>query len=294
MPSTLHCKTSAWVKVTISFLLLVQQCVAQNTLVEIKRKYVTANHILDYHNIVNAFGHVSIRNPEDNSTFIMAKGMASALVANDKDLAHYYVSDAYPVRPQDFGRNRSERFIHSEILKRFSGLNSCVHAHTTAVLPYATSDVPFSPVYHMVGYLGLNIPLWDILPLYNSTDVQDNLVTQPRFGASLAETFGGNGTFPEHVFVLMKQHGFTTCATTIEDAIYQAVYAKDAALAELGQVELREAYHGAGVKSSGGVETLSPEQVEGTKNFPARFGRQTPWELWARQVEADPLYENRI
>ncbi|RYP26951.1 hypothetical protein DL767_007873 [Monosporascus sp. MG133] len=130
---------------------------------ETKCKSVTAKHVLDYHDIVDAFGHVSVRTPEDSLTFVMAKGMATS--------------------------------------------------------PSATSATRLRSRYAAV----------DIVPLYISGDVQDNLVTQPRFGASLAEALEGNGAFPEHVFVFMKQHGFVACAATIEEAVYQAVYAKKAA-----------------------------------------------------------------
>ncbi|KAI0598629.1 class II aldolase and Adducin N-terminal domain-containing protein [Biscogniauxia sp. FL1348] len=253
MPSTLSRRIMMWVQLTVLVALLVQQCDAEATLVEeTKRKYITANHILDYHDIVDAFGHVSVRNPEDKSTFIMAKGMASALVSNDNDLGYYRITDASAVRPQDYGRGRLERFIHSD-----------------------------------------NVSLWDIVPLYNSADVRDNLVTQQRFGASLAEAFGGNEALPQSVFVLMKQHGFTTCAATIEDAVYQAVYAKEAALAAMSQAVLRHACYGSGTGSTGRIEALGPKQVEGTRNFPTRF-QQTPWELWTKQVEVNTLYENNI
>ncbi|RYP62239.1 hypothetical protein DL769_007393 [Monosporascus sp. CRB-8-3] len=116
---------------------------------------------------------------------------------------------------------------------------------------------------------------------------------EPRFGVSLAEAFGGNGIFPEHVFLLMEQHGFVTCAATIEEAVYQAVCAKEAALAETARVVLRQVYHGVGVESAGGVGALSPEQVELTRDFPARF-QPTPWDLWARQAEVDPHHWSNI
>ncbi|RYP54504.1 hypothetical protein DL768_000706 [Monosporascus sp. mg162] len=118
----------------------------------------------------------------------------------------------------------------------------------------------------------------DIVPLYSSSGVQDNLVTQPRFGASLAEVFVGNRTFSEDVFVFTKQHGFVACAATIEEAVYQAFCAKEVAAAKTAQVALRQVYHGAGVEFAVGTEALSPEQVEGPKDFPARL-QPAPWEL---------------
>lgn len=33
---------------------------------------ITANHILSYHNVLDSFGHVSVRNPNSNTTFFIA------------------------------------------------------------------------------------------------------------------------------------------------------------------------------------------------------------------------------
>lgn len=33
---------------------------------------ITANHILTYHNVLDAMGHVSVRNPNTNTTFFIA------------------------------------------------------------------------------------------------------------------------------------------------------------------------------------------------------------------------------
>lgn len=33
---------------------------------------ITANHILSYHNVLDSFGHISVRNPNTNTTFFIA------------------------------------------------------------------------------------------------------------------------------------------------------------------------------------------------------------------------------
>lgn len=48
----------------------------------------------------------------------------------------------------------SERYIHSEIYKRFSGVNSAVHSHSSDVVPYSVNGVPLKPVIHTAGFLG--------------------------------------------------------------------------------------------------------------------------------------------
>jgi ribulose-5-phosphate 4-epimerase/fuculose-1-phosphate aldolase len=52
-----------------------------------------------------------------------------------------------------------ERFIHSEIYKRFPHVNSVVHSHSEAVLPYTMSGVPMRPTFHIAGFLGNRLPL---------------------------------------------------------------------------------------------------------------------------------------
>lgn len=65
----------------------------------------------------------------------MPRNMAPANVAVPSDLVEYNVADASPVdvnSPPGY----IERFIHSEIYKRFPGINSVIHSHASAVLPY--------------------------------------------------------------------------------------------------------------------------------------------------------------
>jgi len=83
----------------------------------------------------------------------MSGNMAPAVVSSPDDLVEYYVEDASPVDP-NAPNGYVERFIHSEILKRFPDVNSVIHSHAPDVLPYAVSGVPFKPVFHMAGFLG--------------------------------------------------------------------------------------------------------------------------------------------
>jgi len=106
---------------------------------------LTANHILHYHNVVDAYGHISVRNPQDPNTFFISKSLAPALVSSRDDLEEYRVSDASPVN-ENAPRGYAERFIHSEIYKKYKGVNSVVHAHSEVVLPFAMSSIPLRPV----------------------------------------------------------------------------------------------------------------------------------------------------
>jgi len=106
--------------------------------------------------VLDAFGHVSIRNPENKSTFFMSCSIAPALITSKDDLVEYHIEDASSV-DANAKEGYSERFIHSEILKRFPGANSVIHSHSPDVLPYCVNDVPLKASIHMSGFLGTQL-----------------------------------------------------------------------------------------------------------------------------------------
>src|SRR4051794_35829834 len=115
---------------------------------------ITASHILHYNGVLDAYGHLSVRNPNNASTFFMSRNEAPALIASTSDIVEYHVSDASPVDP-NAPKGFIERYIHSEILKRFSSINSVVHSHSPAIIPFSISGVPLKPSIHLAGFLGI-------------------------------------------------------------------------------------------------------------------------------------------
>lgn len=65
-----------------------------------------------------AYGHISVRNPQNPNTFFTSKSLAPALVSGREDLEEYHVSDASPV-DKEAPKGYAERFIHSEIYKKY-------------------------------------------------------------------------------------------------------------------------------------------------------------------------------
>jgi ribulose-5-phosphate 4-epimerase/fuculose-1-phosphate aldolase len=128
---------------------------------QLRRKLITANHILHYHDVVDAYGHISVRHPEKPDIYIMCGYMAPGVVSSSEDLIEYYVADGSTVDP-NAKKGYSERFIHGEMFKKFPSVNCVIHSHAEAVLPYVTSGIPLLPVFHMAGFLG-EFPLLVIL-----------------------------------------------------------------------------------------------------------------------------------
>lgn len=126
------------------------------TLTDALRTLVTGLHILSNHNVLDAYGHVSVRNPENNSTFWMPANIPPALVSSRDDLVQYYVDNASAV-DTNAREGYIERYIHSEIYKHYPAVISVVHSHAEGVLPYCISGVPLRPTLHTVGFLGTSL-----------------------------------------------------------------------------------------------------------------------------------------
>lgn len=102
---------------------------------------ISANHILHYHKVLDAFGHISVRNPQNPDTFFISKSLAPALVCDRSDVEEYYVLDASPVN-KNAPKGYVERYIHSEVYKAYKDVNAVVHSHNEAVVPFTIGSVP--------------------------------------------------------------------------------------------------------------------------------------------------------
>jgi ribulose-5-phosphate 4-epimerase/fuculose-1-phosphate aldolase len=223
----------------------------------------------------------------------MSGDRAPALVSSHADLIEYRISDSSPVDPSS-KKGYQERFIHSEIYKRFPEVNSVIHSHSEAVLPYTMSGVAMKPTFHIAGFLGTHVPIYDIVPLYSGDDQQDMLVNSQKFGASLASKFCTSTSAPpilEHNVVLMANHGFTTVGMSIKQAVYRAVYTHVNASVQTNAITLRNAAVGAGVGLEGELRYLNEEQVKGSLKM-NDASQDRPWGLWVEEVETCRMYEH--
>lgn len=269
-----------------------------HTLDEALAILVTGSHILDHQNVVDAYGHISMRDRHNPAHFWMSRNLAPALVACHEDLVAYRILDSEPVEknaPAGF----AERAIHASIYRRYPGINSVIHSHSHDVVPFTVTRVPLRPVYHMAGFLGASVPVWDIASCYDGdpddTHVHDLLVRDNRLGDSLAAAFGAPGILangegsglPAHPVVLMRGHGFTTAAEDIQTAVFQAVYAQNNARLQAQSLALANA------TGSPGVEFLNDREIRDTTTVMPKTSDR-PWGLWVKQVEASNLYTNKL
>jgi ribulose-5-phosphate 4-epimerase/fuculose-1-phosphate aldolase len=180
-------------------------------LVEFQR-LMAANRILANENVVDAFGHVSARHPDNPQQFVMSRSRSPALVEHEDLMVFDLEGNALDSR----GRTAyGERMIHAAIYAARPDVHSVVHHHAYSVLPFTITDVPLRPVLHAASVIGAEIPVWDIRDEYGDTDM---LVRRIEQGRNLAETLADN------TCLLMRGHGAVVVGADIQRAVVTAVY----------------------------------------------------------------------
>ena len=161
---------------------------------------VYANRILYQQEVLDGFGHVSVRSDKDPSHFLMSRSMAPALVTS-KDIMEYD-KDGEPVDAR--GRNSYvERYIHAAIYRVRPEVKAVVHSHSPDIIPYSVTGTILRPVYHVSAFLRLGAPIFDSHDGFGDTDM---LIRDNKLGDALAKVLGNSGV------ALIRGHGFVAVA----------------------------------------------------------------------------------
>src|SRR5713226_7900199 len=151
----------------------------------ITKDLVIDNRILPKQELVDAYGHISIRNPDNPKHFFLARSVSPELVERD-DIVELGL-DGQPVRDEKRALYL-ERFIHAAILEARPDINAVVHAHAEDILPFGIAQAtPLRPVIHSGSFIGANVPVWDIADKFGDTNL---LVTNMDQGRDLAKSLG--------------------------------------------------------------------------------------------------------
>ncbi|VXC92295.1 Aldolase domain protein class II [Burkholderia sp. 8Y] len=220
-----------------------------------------ANHILAQHEVLDGFGHVSVRDPRNPEHFLIAQSMAPELVQPQDILTLDF--DCQPV-DGDTRKRYLETWIHAEIYRARPDVQSIVHSHSPSVIPFAASSVRLRPLYHMAGFLSAGSPVFDIRHCFGCTDM---LVRNGAQGKALADTLGDSDV------ALMRGHGFVATGPSLPTAVYRAIY-----------TELNAAMQQQAIALGGELTYL--DDGEGKAADDMLLGvMERPWTLWKRQAE---------
>lgn len=167
------------------------------------RDLVIANRILAREDVIDDFGHVSVRHPTDKNRFFLSRSRSPQNVTRD-DLMEFTLDGT--VVGDDGRRPYAERFIHGAIYMARPDVNAVSHHHARSVIPFSVTDMPLKPIFHMGSVAGAEIPVWDSQAEFGDTNL---LVDTLEMGKSLARTLG-NGRA-----ALLRGHGAICAAPNI-------------------------------------------------------------------------------
>ncbi len=225
---------------------------------------VVANHILYHEHVVDGFGHVSARHPDNPARFFIARSMAPALVTASDILELDLEGDAVKKgAPESY----LERFIHGEIYRARPEVKAVVHSHSPALIPFGVvKGATLKPVSHMGGFIGDGAPVFEIRDTAGPNS--DMLVRTPELGLALATSLG------KHSIVLMRGHGATMVGGSLRQAVYRAIYAESNARLQSEALRL------------GSPIYLTAQEAAGAARANDN-NMDRAWDLWVRAVRGD-------
>jgi ribulose-5-phosphate 4-epimerase/fuculose-1-phosphate aldolase len=188
---------------------------------EFLEELVAANRILAEHGVIDAYGHVSIRSPDDPNRYFLARSIAPE-TAQVEDIIEYDL-DSNPVDAQ--GRDSvRERFIHGEIYRARPDVMSVVHNHSPSVIPFSVTGVPMKALFHMASFIGDGLPNFEIRKVKKGSDL---LVSDPKLGKALAKTLGKSPA------TLMRGHGAAVTGENLQRSVGRSIYLEMSAIMQM-------------------------------------------------------------
>jgi ribulose-5-phosphate 4-epimerase/fuculose-1-phosphate aldolase len=221
-----------------------------------------ASRILARENVTDAFGHVSLRNPDCAEQYLISCSRSPELVAAT-DIMSLELNGT-SAHPDDRRAPVLERFIHGAVYEARPDIHCVVHAHCEELLPFSVTGTELRPLIHMAGALGSRVPLWDSATHFGDTNL---LVTDMARGRNLA------AALDQHSAILMRGHGVTVVGRSVQEAVLAAIYLKLNARIDLA------------ARTLGVPQYLSPEEAAlCTGNLFGPTPLERAWDYYSRRA----------
>jgi len=226
----------------------------------ILEELVTANRILANESIVDSFGHVSARHPDNPKHYLLSRARAPERIER-ADIVEYTLDgnaiDKNALAPY------LERFIHGAIYESRSDVHAIVHNHSPSVIPFGVTGKRLKPFLHMCAHIGHEVPTWDSRDKFGDTTL---LVGDMAMGRDLAQLLGGKPT------TLMRGHGATVVGRSVRHAVFVSVYLEVGAKLQMQAMTLGE------------IKFLSRGEVDQIVDRLNDYTLNRAWENWARRA----------
>jgi len=225
---------------------------------------LAANRILAVQGVVDAFGHVSARHPQQPDRFLLSRAISPELVEAG-DIMEFLLHGA-PVESSG-PKGYLERFIHGGLYEARADVQAVVHSHSRSVIPFGITQERLRALVHSSGTVGSEVPVWDAQRSFGDTDL---LVSNAAMGRDLARAFGDGNC------VLMRGHGSTVAGKSIREAVYTAYYLEVNAGLQLEASRLGKITFLTG----GEIEKIRSRLTQGKPGE----GFDRFWEYWCRRA----------
>src|SRR5580658_4310100 len=215
---------------------------------------VAANRTLARLGVLDAFGHVSVRDPRNPHRYVISRSIAPESVSAADILV--LDLDSQTVDLKDDGKLLyRERFIHGEIYKARPDVN--------AVVPFTVTRAKLRPLLHNAGFLGLGVPLFEIRK--SAGDGTDLMILTPNLGKDLAKKLGKDAAV-----ILMRGHGDSVVGPSLPNAVFRAYYTEINARQQLQAITI------------GGPINFMTRAESLTSNDAMLRASARPWALWRK------------
>jgi ribulose-5-phosphate 4-epimerase/fuculose-1-phosphate aldolase len=225
---------------------------------------VTANRILAAEGVVDAFGHVSARHPDNPKRFLLSRARAPELIVHD-DIVEYEL-DGTPVKA-DAPKGYLERYIHGALYEARPDVQAVIHSHSRSVIPFSVTSEPLRPIVHSCATIGHHVPVWDAQDSFGDTTL---LISSMAMGRDFAQVLGAGNS------ALMRGHGSTVIGRSVREAVYTAVYLEVNAGLQLQASRL------------GPIKFLSPGEIDAIcgrlADAKPSEGYDRAWAYWRRRA----------
>jgi len=171
-----------------------------------------ANRIVAHEGVLDGFGHVSVRHPENPRHYLLSRSRSPELV-EPADILEFTL-DSEKVTPGDV-LPYGECVIHGEIYKVRPDVNAICHHHSVAILPFCVTGKTLLPMNGLGSVMGATVPFWDSRDEFGDTPM---VVTTAAQGASLARALGS------HAMVLMRRHGATVAGASLQEVVFRSIF----------------------------------------------------------------------
>ena len=228
---------------------------------------VAANRILADHNILDGWGHVSVRHNRDPNRFLMSRGLSAELVTA-KDILEFDL-DSEPVDTRGLPMSAlfTERYIHGEIYKMRPDVVAIVHTHAPALIPFGVTKVPLQPMYHRSAFISFGIPVFEIRERGGITDM---LIRNAALGHNLAEALG------DHPAALMRGHGAVVTGPSLPRVVGRTIF-----------LALNASLQAQAMSMGGPITYMDPKEARKIEEREGH-GLARTWEGWKQKVMPKP------